>query len=171
MRKIVYWVLGILSGAGLFLFGFLIRQPQINRLKKQMEFLQKDSSRLQELCQRQQNDFRNLLVQHKALKAFNFKKKSVSKDNLQDNLVLQYAIKEYLELLVKRVRYGQELRKDEIAFFNASENLIEGKKLSTSDKVKIKDYILERHSVDINGLQECDYTTIFQEMSSCGKAT
>ena len=167
MKKLVYWILGGLLAAGSFLFGFLIRQPKINKLKKQMELLQKDSSRLQELCQSQQDDFRNLLLQHKALKAFNFRKKANSKDKLQENLILQYAIRDYLELLVKRVKHEQELSKDEITFFNASENVIEGKKLTTNNKVKIRDFVLERHSTDIKGLQECDYTPILQKMKSC----
>ena len=77
---------------------------------------------------------------------------------------MQYAIKEYLELLVKRVKHEQELCKDEIAFFNASENLIEGKKLSTSNKVKIRDFILERYYTDINGLRECDHTLILDQI-------
>jgi len=171
MKKLSYLILGALLAIAAFLFGFLIRQPKIDKLKKQIKLLQKECIRLQELCQSQKDDFRNLLVQHKALKAFSFKKRAVSKDKLKESLILQYAIKDYLELLFKRVQYEQELSKDEIIFFNVSENLIEGKKLSVSDKIKIRDFIFERHSIAIKKLQECDYTLIFQKLSGYGKAT
>ena len=41
MKKAIYWIIGGLIALGSFLLGFLIRQPQINKLKKQVELLQK----------------------------------------------------------------------------------------------------------------------------------
>ena len=166
MNKLFYWIWGVLIALFGFLFGFLIRQPKINKLKKQIERLHDDIGRLQKLCQNQQDNFKNLLIQHKALKALSFRKKAASKEKLKENLILQYAIRDYLELLLKRVKCNQELSKVEIAFLKASEKIIDGKTLSTSDKVKIKDFTLNRHSTEINNLQECDYTMVFQELSN-----
>ena len=126
---------------------------------------------MQKIIQSQQNAYRNLFVHHNAIKAINFKKKADSNDKLRENLILQYAIKDYIELIMKRVRHGQELSKDEIAFLSASEKVFEGKKLSTSDMVKIRDFILHRHSTDIKGLRECDYTLVIQELNSYGEGT
>ena len=41
MKNIVKWLLGILAGIGIFFAGFMARQPQINKLKKQVEKLKK----------------------------------------------------------------------------------------------------------------------------------
>jgi hypothetical protein len=101
MKKFVFWILGCLLTIGTFLLGFLIRQPKINKLKKQVVILQKDNNILLDLCQSKQAEFRELLVQHKALKALNFRKKTASKEKLKENLILQYALRNYLELLFK----------------------------------------------------------------------
>ena len=165
MKKIIYWILGLLGAIGGFLFGFLLRQPGINKLKKQIVLLQKDNGRLLDLCQSQHEEFCNLLVQHKALKAFSFRKKASSKEKLRENLILQYAIKAYIELLLIRVKHEQELSKSEISFFNAFDNVIDGKKLSTSNMAKIRDFVLEHQSTEIDSLKECDYTLVFQELN------
>ena len=105
MKKAMYWIIGGLIGIGSFLLGFLIRQPQINKLKKQVELLQKDNSKLIGLIEARQAEYKELLVQHKALKALQHRKKAASKELLAENLVMQYAIREYLSLLLKRVKY------------------------------------------------------------------
>ena len=142
MKKALYWIVGGLIAVFSFLLGFLIRQPQINKLKKQVELLQKDNSKLIALIENKQNEFKELLVQHKALKALQHRKRVASKELLAENLVMQYAIREYLSLLLKRVKYEQELTKEEILFFDSFEKVIDGKKLSTADKVKIRDHAL-----------------------------
>ena len=166
MKKIIYLILLPLGALAMFFGGFLARQPKINKLKKQIKLLQKDNGKLIDLCQCQHDDFCNLLVQHKTLKAIHFIKKASSKEKLRENLILQYALKSYIELLLKRVKYNQELDKDEIAFFNAAKNIIDGKKISAGNMVKIRDYILERHTTDINNKKECDYTLVLQELNS-----
>jgi hypothetical protein len=165
MKKLTYWILGGLITALAFLTGFLIRQPKVNKLKKQVERLQNDNGNLLNLYQSQQAKFRELLVQHKALKALNFRKKTASKEKLEENLIWQYAIKDYLKLLFKRGKHEQELEKAEIKFFNAFEQVIDGKKISTSDKVKIREYVLHRHSGEIKALKECDCSAVFQELA------
>lgn len=70
MKKIVYWLLGGLIAIASFLTGFLIRQPKINKLKKQVELLQKDNRKLIEMITDKQQNYQELLIQHKALKSF-----------------------------------------------------------------------------------------------------
>ena len=165
MKKLNLGILGFLLFLLGGLAGVLSRQPKINNLKKQVAFLQKEPIRLQKLCQSYQDDFRNLYAQHKALKAYRLREKAASKEKSKENLILQYAIKDHIELLFKCVKDEQKLSKEEIAFFNASENVIEGKPLSASDKVIIKNFVLKRHSAAIENFQECDYTLIFQELN------
>lgn len=82
---------------------------------------------------------------------------------MTENLVMQYAIRAYLTLLLKSGRYDKKLEKDEIVFFKAFEKVIDGKKLSTGDKVKIRDYIMEHHGREIKQLKECEYTAVMAE--------
>lgn len=166
MKKISYWIIGLFSAIGMFLLGFLIRQPQINKLNKRVEHLLEDNNRLQGLCETYQNNFRELLIQHKALKIYNLIKKNASIEKISENLIMQYALNSYMELVLKRVKYEQKLTKSEIAFFNAFENFIDGKKLSIGDKTKIRNFILGRYSAEIKSRKECDYTVILQELGN-----
>lgn len=165
MKKLIYWIGGLLIGLFCFIAGALIRQPQINKLKEQVKLLQKDNRRLLALVNGQQQEYQNLLVEHKALKALQFRKKAKSKERLEENLTMQYAIRAYLVLLLKSGRHGQKMEKAEVVFFNAFEKVINGKKLSTSDKVKIRDYIMEHHKADIKALRECEIAPVLQELN------
>ena len=166
MKKIVYWLLGGLIAIFSFLTGFLIRQPKINKLRKQVELLQKDNRKLIVMITDKQQNYQELLIQHKALKALQFRKKSAIKEQMIENLVMQYAIKAYLTLLLKNGRYEKPLEKDEIVFFKAFEKVVDGKKISTSDKVKIRDYIMEHYSCEIKQLKECDYVPVLNELQN-----
>ena len=165
MKKLIYWIVGLLIGLFGFIAGALICQPQINKLKEQVKLLQKDNRRLLALVNGQQQEYQNLLVEHKALKALQFRKKAKSKERLEENLTMQYAIRAYLVLLLKSGRHGQKMEKAEVVFFNAFEKVINGKKLSTSDKVKIRDYIMEHHKADIKALRECEIAPVLQELN------
>jgi len=166
MKKIIYWLLGALIAVVSFLTGFLIRQPKINKLKKQIELLQKDNRRLIEMITDKQKNYQELLVQHKALKALQFRKKSAIKEQMTENLVMQYAIRAYLTLLLKNGRYEKPLERDEIIFFKSFEKVIDGKKVSTSDKVKIRDYIMNHYAHEIKQLKECEFISILEEIKN-----
>lgn len=166
MKKIIYWLLGGLISIFLFLTGFLIRQPKINNMKKQLELLQKDNSKLIKMISDNQESYKALLIQHKALKALHFHKKSAIKEQMTGNLIMQYAIKAYLTLLLKSGRDAMTLEKDEIVFFRAFEKVIDGKNPSTGDKVKIRDYIMQQHGFDIKKLRVCEYESILKELEN-----
>lgn len=166
MKKLVYAIIAALIAIGSFLTGFLIRQPKINKLKKQIEMLQQDNSKLLNLIEESRQKYQELLIQHKALKALQFRKKSALKEHITETLVMQYAIKEYLTLLLKSGKYNNELEKSEIIFFNAFEKFIDGKKVSTSDKVKIRDYITEKYKTEIKHLKECEYSLVIDDLNA-----
>jgi len=75
-------------------------------VKKKLILLEKDNSKLIGMMEELQSDYKDLLVQHKALKALQHRKqKAATKDQMESNLVMQYAIKEYIALLLKRVKH------------------------------------------------------------------
>lgn len=166
MKKISYGIIAFFLMLGGFLTGFLIRQPKINKMKKKIEQLQNDNSKLIEMITAMKQNYRELLIQHKSLKALQFRKKTEFKERMKENLVMQYAIKEYLTLLMKSGRYDKKLEKNKILFFEAFEKVIDGKKLSTSNKVEIRDYIIKQHGREIKQSKECEYTDIMTELQN-----
>ena len=111
MKKLIYWIGGLLIGLLVFIAGALIRQPQINKLNEQVKLLQKDNRRLLAVVNGHQQEYQNLLVEHKALKALQFRKKAKSKERVEENLTMQYAIRAYLVLLLKSGRHGQKMER------------------------------------------------------------
>lgn len=167
MKKLTDWIIaliGLLSG---ILIGILAMQPKVNKLKKQVAALQNNNAQLLARCDQMKVEFRDLLVQHKALKALHFKKKADSKSRLQENLMMQYAIRDYLELLLKRVKTQQKFDRDEKVFFKAFEGVIEGAALSVSDKAHVKEYVFTHHKGEIEALRECDFTLTLQALNEC----
>lgn len=164
MKKFKYAIIAFFSMLGGFIFGILIQQPKVNNLKKQIELLQQDNRKLIAMINDKQQSFQELLIQHKALKALQFRKKSEIKEQMTENLVMQYAISAYLTLLLKSGRYEQKLEQDETRFFKAFEKVIDGKNLSTNDKMIIHNYIMQHHGREINQFKECEYTAIMEEL-------
>lgn len=167
MKKLADWIIGGLIFLTGFIAAILVMQPKINKLKKQVATLQKNNTQLLERCSHLQAEFHELLVQHKALKALHFKKKAESKGRMQENLMMQYAIRDYLELLIKRVKHQQKFDNDEKLFFNAFEGVIDGSVLSASEKVRVKEYVTAHHKADIEALKECDFTLTLNALNEC----
>ena len=167
MKKLADWIIALIALLSGIVIGVLAMQPKVNKLKKQVAALQKNNAQLLARCDQLQVEFRELLVQHKALKALHFKKKADSKGRLQENLMMQYAIRDYLELLLKRVKTQQKFERDEKVFFKAFEGVIEGAALSGSDKAHVKEYVLAHHKGEIDALRECDFTLTLQALNEC----
>jgi hypothetical protein len=166
MKQLKYILIAIAVAIGSFLTGFLIRQPKLNKLKKQLETMQHDNQRLIALCTEQQQKFRKLLVQHKALKAMQYRKLATSKEKIKECLTMQYAIYEYVSLLIKRVEFEQELSKEEIIFFSSFEKFIDGKQLNDTDKVKIAEFVKVNHSAEIRNMRECDFSAMLADLQA-----
>lgn len=165
MKKLADWIIALIALLTGIVVGMLAMQPKINKLKKQVVSLQKNNAQLLARCDQLQTEFRELLVQHKALKALHFKKKADSKGRLQENLVMQYAIRDYLELLLKRVKTQQKFASNEKVFFKAFEGVIEGATLTGSDKAHVREYVLSHHKAEIDALRECDFAPTLQALN------
>ena len=97
-----------------------------------------------------------MLLQYKGLKALQIKKKTEMKEKMRETLVLEYGLKEYLDILYKRVKEKVELSQDEIKFYKSYDNVVEGNKLSRSDMEHIRKFIIDKYAINIDKLIECD---------------
>lgn len=166
MKKLYFWILSALLAVAAFFGGFFFRQPKINKLKKQVELMQKDISKLESLRLKQKEDFQELLIQHKSLKAINFKKRAIAKEKIRGNLIEQYALKEYIDLLILRVREHRELSKEELMFFNAYEKAMNSGKTSSATQVKVQNYITSKYEAEIKKLKECDSASSISDLNN-----
>lgn len=164
MKKILNWVTGGFLVVGGFFIGVLVRQPRINKLKKQIKILQKQLAALQDKMIGYQEAFDALLIQYKGLKVLQLKKRAECEGKLKDNLILQYGMKDYLTLLFDIVKNGRKLSKEEIVFFESFENVIEGKEISEKTFMKIKEFVITRHKNEIAALEHCNCSLEFQRI-------
>ncbi|MBE6748747.1 MAG: hypothetical protein E7557_05890 [Ruminococcaceae bacterium] len=165
MKKGIALLIAGISAVFSFLFGFLVRQPKINKTKKQIELLQSDNSKLITMIDDSKDKYQELLIQHKALKAMQRRKRIVLNEKISENLIMQYAIREYLILLLKNGREHLELEKDEVSFFNSFEKVINGEKLTKQDKTNVKKFIIEKYQTEIKELKECEYTETLESIN------
>ncbi len=156
---LLFFLLGIL-------IGYLIRQPEINKLKKLLKQFQKEIGRLQQYSQKLHDDFQTALLHIKALKTYQSIERNKTKENANGILVLQYGMKDYFELLLHRLKTNDEMEKEDFLFFHSFDKEIEGKKLSYIDKVIIHKYIMSRHKTEIKNLQECDCSVVIKEIET-----
>ena len=164
MKRILsFFGIGMAVIAGFFV-GFFVRQPKINKLKSQIEHLQKELKKLEILRDKQNDTIKRLLIDYKSLKIFDFVKRSKAKENIKAELALQYGTKEYLQLLLDRVKNNREFSNEEMIFFSAFDSVIEGKKISNKDIDKIKAYIFNKYRKEIKGLIPCDYNELVMEI-------
>ena len=164
MKKLLGLIWAPLLAIGAFFAGFLIRQPKINKLKKQIVVLQTQIESIQDKMIGYQESFDNLLVQYKGLKVLQLRKKAEYEGKLKDNLVLQYGMKDYLNLLIDSVKHNRKLSSIELSFYQAFDDILEGKQVGASDFAKIKKYVLEKHSGEISALKPCDCTYEFRKI-------
>ena len=155
----------LLGGLALFFAGFFSRQPKINKLKKHIKYLQKEIKKLEELRDNQNKTINNLLIEYKALKVYSFAKRSKKKDSIKSELVFQYGTKDYLQLLLDQ-NNKRKLTKDEVAFFNAFDSVIEGRQVSIKNQKIIKAFIFKKHQKEIALLTPCDYEALILQIKN-----
>ena len=164
MKKILSWIWIPIAALTVFFIGFFVRQPKINKLKSQVISLQKQLGNLQNKMIGYQDSFDNLYIQYKGLKVLELKKKAEYEGKLKDNLILQYGIKAYLEMLLDTVKKSRKLTSEEFAFYRAFDDVIEGKQVGTNAFLKIKEYVLSKYKREVNALTPCDCSIEFQKL-------
>ena len=169
MKKILSWIWIPLAAIFGFFAGFFVRQPKINRLKKQIETLQKNLVAIQSKMENYQNSFDNLLIHYKGLKVLQLKQKAEYENKLKDNLILQYGIKDFLALLLDTVKNERKLNSEELAFYKAFDDVIEGKQVDKTTFSTIKTYVINNHKREINALKPCDCNIEFEMIQNYKK--
>ena len=156
MKRLTAAILALFTAIACFFAGFLVRQPSINKLKKQVKRLQAENKRLTDLQLTLSKELSDLLAQVKALKVFDFKHRADCNEKIRQNLTFQYALFEYLRLLLDRVRDQIEMSDEEMKFFKAYEKVIDGKNLGNGDKDTIQNYITSKYATEIKQQKECN---------------
>ena len=147
-----------------FLVGFFVRQPSVNKLKKQVKIMQKEIENLQSAMKGYQDVYSDMYVQYKKLKVIQIKQKAEIEGKLKDNLILQYGLKDYLTLLFDVVKKERKLSRIENIFYKSFDSVIEGKKVGKKEFENIKEYVLEKHKKEINSLKICDCTEEYEKL-------
>lgn len=166
MNKILSIVVLIASTLAAFFAGMLIRQPKINKLKKQVQTLQEKNIQLYEMREQQQRQINEMFIKYQAFKIGHHKEKLKCKENIKGQLIYQYASKEYLTILIVRVKNNKKIDRSALPFFNAFEQFIDGKDVSEKEAGIIKDYIVKKYGSEIEKLKECDYDYLIEEIKN-----
>lgn len=164
MKKLMSYIVVALALLAGFFVGFFVRQPKINKLKAQIKHLQSEIIKLQALRDKQNETINRLLFDYKSLKVFSFSKRSKAKENIKEELALQYGAKEYLQLLLDRANTKRNFTNEEKVFYNAFDGVIDGKKVSDKDLERIKAYIFNKYRKEIEKLIPCDYNELITEI-------
>ena len=159
---IVAVLISVLGGATA---GALSRQPEINRLKAQVRKLQAEVERLQNAIRMQDRQIKQLLVQYKGLKAYQFNARNKARNYTRGALIFQYAYKEYLGLLMRSVDTGRSScrRRKQFSLIYLIKSLTDSR-LAIVKRKPSKEYILYRYKTQIDNLQECDCNGMVEKL-------
>ena len=159
------FILGALLVGGGFLGGALSRQPEINKLKKQVKTLQAEIVKLQLVIKEQDRQINELKIRYNTLKAYQFTEKAKQKSKVKGALMFQYCFKEYVELLVAQTKStGYTMKEEEGIFFNIFEKLMNNEEIDVEAKMYLREYIHYKYSDRINSLQEVNMDNLVEKV-------
>lgn len=157
-------VLGYI-GVGLagFIAGALSRQPEINELKEQVRSLQAEVDRLHNVIEVQEGQIHELKIRYTALKGWQFVQKKQQRDYIRGSIMYQYALKEYLEMLIDADKSGKvKMNKSELHFYNAFGKILNVGKITDKDRNVVIEYISDKYGAEINRFQDPDLSSIME---------
>ncbi len=165
--KIAGKVIGYV-GAGLagalagFIAGALSRQPEINELKEQVRSLHIELGRLHSLIEVQNHQIRELKIKYEAIKGWQFVQKNQQQGYIRGSLMYQYALMEYLKILIYADQSGNaNLNKDAIKFYNAFGKILNIGEITDKDRNVVFEYISKMYRAEINELREPNFSPIY----------
>lgn len=173
MKVLINWIIKhvdkliIAIGAlvGGTILGSLFRQPQVNRLKKQIKRLQDGYEDIEKLYLSYNDTFNDILIQYKGMKALELKKKAETKKKLTECLIYQYGTKDYLNILFDMIKKDKKISSNERDFFFSFDAVIEGRDISKKDMEIIKNFIESQHENEIKNMIPCDCNFEFKELN------
>lgn len=155
--------------AGSFVVGALFRQPEINRLKKQVRILQQEIKRLQRIIEEQNRQICELQTRYKALKGYQFVERAKLAGRTRGALIHQYAYKEWLELTCGQAS-GESMSEDETEFFNTYEAVLHGGDVPKENLVKMKEFIQNRYDYEIKHFVPIETRKVLETVESVNAA-
>ena len=157
-------VLGYI-GVGLagFIAGALSRQPEMNELKEQVRSLQAEVDRLHNVIKMQDGQMRELKMRYTALKGWQFVQKNKQRGYIRGSIMYQYALKEYLEMLIDADQSEKvKMNKSEIHFYNAFGKILNNGIITDDNRDVVIRYISDKYGTEINNFQEPDSSSIME---------
>lgn len=141
----------VLCTTGGTVLGTLIRQPEINKLKKQIKELQKDNSRVKQLMRQQQENLEKMLVEYSSIRFYHVLTKRKIKQSIRGEIVIGYELKEYVDLLKRSINEKgvHNFSEREKEFFELSMQLIEGENMNISQEKFMSDYVIKKYKKEI----------------------
>jgi hypothetical protein len=165
------FVLGALLAREEFLADALSRQPEVHRLKEQVKRLHREIERLQLIIFEQDRQIYELKIRYNTLKAYQFIEKAKQKSKIKGAIMFQYGFKEYIELLVAKAHNPNfVLKKEEQAFFNIFERLINNANISLEEKMFVREYIRFKYKNQIESLIEVDIDMLVKKVEKVNVA-
>ena len=161
-------ILPIIVNVGVFVGGFVLgalsRQPEINELKEQVKSLQAQVEQLQALIYAQNEQIKQLKIRFVAYKGLNFAQKNKAKGYLRGAIIYEYALKEYLEILIDGSNSNEiDLNKSELEFYNAFGKMFVKAEVTTKDRRIVLNYINEKYRREIESFKEPDFALILEQ--------
>lgn len=161
-------MLTLLALGGGAVIGYLARQPEINRLKKQIQLLQKENERLRSCIDAQNRTILEYKVRYNALKAWQFSEKRKVGSSARSRVMQQCCLMEYLEISITKVQ-GKELSEEMLVFYNIYELMLSGKEntLTVNEFRVLKNYIYCRYRSEIETLTPPDISKTQEKLERC----
>lgn len=164
--KVMVALAATLAGAGGVIAGVMIRQPEVNKLQKQVKVLQSDIFALKNVVEEQNGEIAQLMLQYKALSVFQISKRREMRQSIQDQLVCQYAARDYLTLMFECATSDRKMTKDEIVFFKTYGRIIADNVIDDSEVEQLCPLVYAVHGSEIDALQECDAMPVLDMIQS-----
>ena len=157
------WTLGA-SVAGYYV-GSLSRQPEINKLKNQVKLLQKEVERLQQVICIQNSQINELKIRYTTLKGWQYIEKNKQRGYIKGSLMFEYALKEYLEMLISaNVDHQVRMKKTEVCFFNAFDTILNEGEITEKNRKIVIGYVKEKYGSQIDEFIEPDLSSIIDAL-------
>lgn len=162
-------VVGALAGSGGLVFGALIRQPQINKLKAQVVKLQEELDTMHLLVDDVIKDIQilklNMQVQQNEDLLSELKGQG---DTSIGKLVYAYGLKEYLEVKQKFLILKEDITEEQALFADAFsmflDNRIPDDENGLIQKQFIRGYLLEKYGCQIDNLEVPDLKELLETL-------
>lgn len=149
-------IVGVLAGCLGIGVGFIIQQPEINELHRQVAKLQKKTNELEETVRKQNDEISVLITRYRTLQVWQVIQKHDLRKQIEESLIFQYAMNDYFSLMVDRLETARNFNEAETTFYAAFSKILDGKELDADQMKSVKSYVEATHSTQIEAMTPCD---------------